>query len=188
MFNKIVFSVLIVAGLGGCVSQGTYNKEVQQADVLSTQNNTLQVLTTQLQSEIQADQVRIKQLEGQLTISLIDEIVFNSGSAEMNGKGRSTLEKVIGTLKGVTDKRIVVQGFTDNEPIGSALRARYPTNWELSTARASDVVRFLQAKGIDPSRLEASGFGEYKPVAANSTAAGRRENRRIDIVLMDMKF
>lgn len=188
MFSKIALPLLLMVFLGGCVSQGTYNKEVQQADVLSAQNKTYQALNAQLQSEVQADQVRIKQLEGRLTVTLIDEIVFNSGSAEMNAKGRSTLEKIIGTLQSVTDKRIVVQGFTDNEPIGPALRARYPSNWELSTARASDVVRFLQAKGIDPKRLEASGFGEYQPVAPNTTAAGRRENRRIEIVLMDMKF
>lgn len=188
MFSRIATAVLMIAVLGGCVSQGTYNKEVSQVDTLSAQNKTYQALNAQLQSEIQADQVRIKQLEGRLTVTLIDEIVFNSGSAEMNAKGRSTLEKIVGTLQSVTDKRIVVQGFTDNEPIGPALRARYPSNWELSTARASDVVRFLQAKGIDPKRLEASGFGEYQPVAPNNTVAGRRENRRIDIVLMDMKF
>lgn len=66
--------------------------------------------------------------------------------------------------------------------------AGYPSNWELSTARASDVVRFLQAKGIDPQRLEAAGYGEYQPVAPNTTPAGRKENRRIEIVLTDMKF
>lgn len=188
MYARVALPILMIAFLGGCVSQGTYNKEVQQANVLSAQNKTYQALNAQLQSEIQADQVRIRQFEDRLTVTLIDEIVFNSGSAEMNAKGRSTLEKIIGTLQSMTDKRIVVQGFTDNEPIGPALRARYPSNWELSTARASDVVRFLQARGIDPKRLEASGFGEYQPVAPNDTAAGRRENRRIQIVLMDMKF
>ena len=131
MFSKIGLPLLLIVFLGGCVSQGTYNKEVQQADVLSAQNKTYQALNAELQSEVQADQVRIKQLEGRLTVTLIDEIVFNSGSAEMNAKGRSTLEKIIGTLQSVTDKRIVVQGFTDNEPIGPALRARYPSNWEL---------------------------------------------------------
>ena len=103
-------------------------------------------------------------------------------------KGAATLEKIVGTLQGVPDKRINVRGYTDNEPIGPALRARYPSNWELSTARSSDVVRFLQAKGIDPKRLEASGYSEYQPVAPNTTPAGRKENRRIEIVLTDMKF
>jgi chemotaxis protein MotB len=182
MLSRIAFPVLLTVFLGACVSQGTYNKEVQQADTLAAQNKTYQALNAQLQSEIQADQVRIRQLEGRLTVTLIDEIVFNSGSAEMNAKGRSTLEKIVPTLQSVTDKRIVVQGFTDNEPIGPALRARYPSNWELSTARASDVVRFLQARGIDPKRLSAKGWGDTVPVADNRTEDGRALNRRVELV------
>ena len=188
MMSRIVLPLLVVATLAGCVSQGTYNQEVQQVNTLSAQNKTYQVLTAQLQREIQADQVKITQLQGQLKVTLIDEILFASGSAEMHAGGRNTLEKIVGTLQGVSDKRIVVRGYTDNEPIGPGLRARYPSNWELSTARASDVVRFLQGKGIDPTRLEAAGYAEYQPVAPNTSAAGRKENRRIEIVLTDMKF
>jgi chemotaxis protein MotB len=188
MLTKIIFPAVLVTFLGGCVSQGTYNQEVQQANTYAAQSRTYQALSAQLQKEIQADQVRIKELQGQLTVTLVDEILFASGSAEMHAQGRSTLEKIVGTLQSVPDKRINVRGYTDNEPIGPALRARYPSNWELSTARSSDVVRFLQAKGIDPKRLEASGYGEYQPVAANTTPAGRKENRRIEIVLTDMKF
>lgn len=188
MLTRIILPAVLVAFLGGCVSQGTYNQEVQQANTYAAQSRTYQALSAQLQKEIQADQVRIKELQGQLTVTLVDEILFASGSAEMHAQGRSTLEKIIGTLQGVPDKRINVRGYTDNEPIGPALRARYPSNWELSTARSSDVVRFLQAKGIDPKRLEASGYGEYQPVAPNTTPAGRKENRRIEIVLTDMKF
>jgi chemotaxis protein MotB len=188
MMSRIAVPLLLVALLAGCVSQGTYNQEVQQVDTLSTQNKTYQALNAQLQSEIKADEVRIKQQQGRLTITMIDEVVFSSGSAEMNAKGRATLEKIVGTLQGVSDKRIVVRGYTDNEPIGAHLRGRYPTNWELSTARASDVVRFLQAKGIDPTRLEATGYAEYQPVATNTTPVGRKENRRIEIVLTDMQF
>ena len=188
MLTKLILPAALVAILGGCVSQGTYNQEVQQADTLAAQNKTYQALTAQLQSEIKADQVRIKQLQGQLTVTLIDEILFASGSAEMHASGRATLEKIVGTLQSVSDKRINVRGYTDNEPIGPALRARSPCIWELSTARSSDIVRFLQAKGIDPKRLEASGYAEYQPVAPNTTPAGRKENRRIEIVLTDMKF
>jgi chemotaxis protein MotB len=188
MNPRIIFPLILLASLGGCVSQGTYNQEVQQANTYAAQSRTYQALSVQLQKEIQADQVRIKELQGQLTVTLIDEILFASGSAEMHAQGRATLEKIIGTLQSVPDKRINVRGYTDNEPIGPALRARYPSNWELSTARSSDVVRFLQAKGIDPKRLEASGYGEYQPVAPNTTPAGRKENRRIEIVLTDMKF
>jgi chemotaxis protein MotB len=188
MFKKTLIAVVLAASLAGCVSQSTYNQEVQTANTYAGQSKAYQALDAQLQQEIKADQVRIKELQGRLTVTLVDEIVFSSGSAQMNAKGRETLEKIVGTLQSVTGKRIVVRGYTDNEPIGPGLRERYPTNWELSTARSSDVVRFLQAKGIDPTRLEASGFGQYQPVASNSTPAGRRENRRIEIVLTDMNF
>lgn len=188
MLKKALLPLALVAALGGCVSQGTYNQEVQQANTYAAQSRTYQELSARLQKEIQADQVRIKELQGQLTVTMVDEILFASGSAEMHAQGRSTLEKIVGTLQSVPDKRINVRGYTDNEPIGPALRARYPSNWELSTARSSDVVRFLQAKGIDPKRLEASGYAEYQPVAPNTTPAGRKENRRIEIVLTDMKF
>jgi len=188
MFKKNLIAVVLATSLAGCVSQSTYNQEVQTANTYAGQSKAYQALNAQLQQEIKADQVRIKELQGRLTVTLVDEIVFSSGSAQMNAKGRETLEKIVGTLQSVTDKRIVVRGYTDNEPIGPGLRERYPTNWELSTARSSDVVRFLQAKGIDPKRLEASGFSEYQPVASNSTPAGRKENRRIEIVLTDMAF
>lgn len=188
MAARIIIPAALAVLLGACVSQGTYNQEVQTANTYAAQSQTYQLLNAQLQKEIQADQVRIKELQGQLTVTMVDEILFASGSAEMHAQGRATLEKIVGTLQGVTDKRINVRGYTDNEPIGPALRARYPSNWELSTARSSDVVRFLQAKGIDPKRLEASGFAEYQPVAPNTTPAGRKENRRIEIVLTDMKF
>ena len=188
MLKKALIPLALVAVLGGCVSQGTYNKEVQTANTYAAQSKTYQALDAQLQQEIKADQVRIKEMQGRLTVTMVDEILFASGSAEMHTAGRTMLEKIVGTLQSTTDKRIVIRGYTDNEPIGSALRARYPSNWELSTARASDVVRFLQAKGIDPKRLEAAGYGEYQPVASNATPAGRKENRRIEIVLTDMAF
>ena len=104
----------------------------------------------------------------------------------MHASGRATLDKIVGSLQQASGKRIVIEGYTDNTPIGAGLRARYPSNWELSTARACDVVRYLQAQGIDPTRLEAAGFGEYQPVAQNDTASGRSRNRRIDIFLLDI--
>lgn len=188
MNAKIIFPLLLVAALSACVSQSTYKQEVAQVDTLSAQNETYLTLQKQLQSEIQADQVQIKQLQGRLVVTMVDEILFASGSAEMHAAGRATLDKIVGTLQSATGKRIVAEGYTDNTPIGAGLRSRYPSNWELSTARACDVVRHLQSQGIDPRRLEAAGFGEYQPVAPNDSPNGRTKNRRIELVLMDMNL
>ena len=124
MLSKIIALAILALSLSACVSKSSYDKEVNQADALAAQNKTYQALNMQLQSEVQADEVRIKQLQGRLTVTLIDEVAFSSGSAEMNAKGRGTLEKAISTLQGVTDKRIVVRGYTDNEQVGHTFRAR----------------------------------------------------------------
>ncbi|WP_295305168.1 OmpA family protein [Accumulibacter sp.] len=116
-------------------------------------------------------------------IKFVDEILFASGSAEMHAKGRNTVGKAVPTLVSLTGHWIDVQGYTDNEPIGPALRGRYPTNWDLAAARAIDVVRYLQAQGVDARNLVAESFGEFQPVASNATPQGRAKNRRIDIVL-----
>jgi len=94
---------------------------------------------------------------------------------------------VVSILKDVKDKRIQIEGHTDNVPIVSALKKRFPTNWELSTARATEVVRYLQEQGgLDPKLLSATGYAEYQPVAANDTDEGKRKNRRIEIVLLPL--
>lgn len=176
--------------MAGCVSEQKYKDEVQQAQTYQTQAQTYQALdkqyealNQQLKSEIQADQVQIKQLKDRLVVTFVDEILFASGSAEVGVQGRAALDKAVPTLAPLTGHWIEVQGYTDNEPIGPALKARYPSNWDLSTARATDVVKHLQAKGVDPRNLVAEGFSEYQPVASNATPEGRKKNRRIDIVL-----
>ncbi len=91
-------------------------------------------------------------------------------------------------LKGVTDKEVRVEGHTDNVPISSRLKDVFPSNWELSTARATNVVHFLQDQvGIPGERLSTCGFGQFRPVAENETAEGRAQNRRIQIVLVPLE-
>jgi chemotaxis protein MotB len=103
-------------------------------------------------------------------------------------KGQEVLLKLADTFKDNEDQNIVVEGHTDDVQIGSALLDRFPTNWELSTARATAVVRFLQEKGnIAPQRLTASGFSFYQPVASNETPEGRKQNRRIEIILVPIQ-
>jgi chemotaxis protein MotB len=99
-------------------------------------------------------------------------------------EGLVVLGKVIEILKTVNDKSIRIEGHTDNKPIMGPLTQRYPTNWELSAARAITVSRYLEKQGIAPGLLSASAFGEFKPVADNTTPEGRAKNRRIEIVLV----
>jgi chemotaxis protein MotB len=114
-----------------------------------------------------------------------DKILFESGSVKVKPKGQEVLLKLADSFRDREDQKIAVEGHTDNVQIGSALLDRFPTNWELSAARATAVVRFLQEKGnIAPERLTASGFSFYRPVATNETPEDRKQNRRIEIILV----
>lgn len=142
-------------------------------------------LISSLESEIEKGQVEITQLQDRLTVRLTDKVLFDTGRADLNQKGEEVLRKVGKTLALVENKSIMVEGHTDDLAIGGALKKRYPTNWELSTARASMIVRFLQDNtAIDPANLVAAGCSEYRPVASNEFAEGRRMNRRIEIKLL----
>jgi chemotaxis protein MotB len=144
-------------------------------------------LRNKLQKELTDKDVEISQLKGQLTVSVLDKILFKTGRADIQPAGQAVLEKLAAVLK-ETDDMIRVDGHTDNVPIGAALRDKYFSNWELSGARAASVVRYFQDKGrIDPLRLEPVGFGEYRPVAPNDSDTNRQRNRRVEIVLTAVK-
>ncbi len=144
-------------------------------------------LVSDLKGEIADGQVKITQLRDRLTVNLVDKILFDSGSTVIKPRGREVLQKVAEVLKTVSDKRIQIEGHTDNVPIATSLQSRFPTNWELASTRATVVARFLQDQGgIDPTRLVATGYGEYHPVSSNDTPDGRAENRRIEIVLVPL--
>lgn len=175
--------LLIAALAAGCVSDSTYKQEEQKADALAAQNATYKQLDTQLQSEVKADQVQIQQQKDQLKVTIVNEILFPEGGWQLSRAGEQTLDKLVPTLKTLKGERIEVNGYTDNVPIGPELKSRFPSNWELSTARATDVVRYLVAKGVDPALLSATGFGDTQPVASNDTPQGRAKNRRIELVL-----
>ncbi|HTN54165.1 MAG TPA: OmpA family protein, partial [Anaeromyxobacter sp.] len=113
-------------------------------------------------------------------VKLKDRILFASGSATIGREGRQALHAVADALRNVQGRTIRVEGHTDNVPTAGGA---FPTNWELSSARALAVVRYLQEAGLDPTRLAAAGYGEFQPVASNDTPEGRSQNRRIEIVL-----
>jgi chemotaxis protein MotB len=147
-------------------------------------SSTYDRLVEQMKGEIAKGEVTISELKGKLTVNMVDAILFDSGKAEIKPEGLVVLGKVIEILKSVDDKAIRIEGHTDAVPISGTLAQRYPTNWELSAARAINVARYLQKQAIDPTLLSAAGFGEFKPVAENDTVEGRAKNRRIEIVLV----
>ncbi len=140
---------------------------------------TYEGLVADLEGEVATGQIEIQQLRDGLRLNLSQEVLFSSGSAEVNAGGRVVLTKVAVRVRGIPHE-VEVQGHTDNMPIHSE---RYPTNWELAGARASRVVRFLEERGVAPNRLCAISHGEYVPVAPNDSDAGRAKNRRIEITL-----
>jgi len=145
-------------------------------------------LVGNLKDQISAGQIQITQLAGRLSVNMVDKILFNSGEATVKPEGEKVLLQVGAALKSVQDKAIRVEGHTDNVPIAGSLRERFPSNWELSTARATAVVRYLQEKaGISPDHLIAAGYGEFRPIASNAAPEGRAQNRRIEIVLVPLE-
>jgi len=159
-------------------------QEEKESEVLEM-STTYQALLGKMKSEIDNGQITISELKGKLTVNMVDAILFDSGKAEVKPDGLLVLQRVIDILKEVSGKTIRIEGHTDNVQIIGGLAQKYPTNWELSAARAVNVARFLQERGIDPLNLNAVAYGEYKPVADNSTEAGRTRNRRIEIILVN---
>jgi chemotaxis protein MotB len=154
---------------------------------VETVSGTYEELLAEMKGEIEQGQITITELQGKLTVDVLDKILFDSGQTEIKPEGLALLKRVVEILTTVTDKMIRIEGHTDNIPIIGALAKRYPTNWELSAARALNVTRYLQKEGIDPSILSAAAFGEYQPVAENDTPEGRAKNRRIAITLLPIK-
>jgi chemotaxis protein MotB len=156
-------------------------KALQAANAdLERKSSEYEQLAGSLKSEIDAGRVEITELRGKMTVKMKDKILFSSGSAALGKDGKAALQVVADAFRNLQGKTIRVEGHTDNVPTG---KSAFPTNWELSTARALAVVRFLQQEGVDPGRLAAAGYGEYQPIAPNDTPEGRSQNRRIEIVL-----
>ncbi|HMK39703.1 MAG TPA: OmpA family protein, partial [Bacteroidota bacterium] len=156
---------------------GSSRAKEQEIDRLKA---TYDTLMASMKAEIDEGQVTITKLADRLSVSMVDRILFPSGESDITPAGLKVLQRVGDVLKNTENKVVRVEGHTDNVPISDRLAGKFPTNWELSTARASNVVRFLQEKvAIDPARLEAVGLSEYHPVAGNATEKGRAQNRRI---------
>lgn len=152
----------------------------QQKGAAEAKSAQYEKLAGSLQKQIQAGQIEISELRGKMTVKLKDQILFGSGSAMLNKDGKRALDAVAGVMKDMKDKNVIVAGYTDNVPVASG---QYKDNWELSTARAISVVRYLASKGVPAQMLGAAGFSEFRPIAPNDSPANRSQNRRIEIAL-----
>jgi chemotaxis protein MotB len=133
------------------------------------------------QAMIDAGDLEVEVEGGRVLLVLENDVLFEPGRAEVRGEGRRVLRAIGEKLAGMDDLELQVAGHTDDTPIDTP---RFPSNWELSTARAVEVVRLLEDEGVEPSRLSAAGYGEHRPTASNDAPEGRAENRRIEIALV----
>jgi chemotaxis protein MotB len=178
------------ASLAGALADN--DKAKDQLAALQTQLSDLQnekelaaqsskSLEDEMRADLESKDVTISKLQGKLTVNILDRVMFDSGEAILKPDGESVMRKIAALLAAHPTLKIHVIGHTDNVPI----HGRFASNWELSTARALAAVHFLtENAGVDPRRVGAVGYGEYRPIADNSTPEGRARNRRIAITIL----
>jgi chemotaxis protein MotB len=155
---------------------------LRKAHTQAEQRNELyRTLVSRLRDAIGAGTLAVEVRKGKMLVKLGDAILFDPGQALLKTDGQRALKQVAQALKEIPDRDFLVAGHTDNRPIKSS---PYASNWELSTARAVTVVRFLQSEGVDPRRLAAAGYSEFDALAENATPESRTQNRRIEVVVM----
>lgn len=140
-----------------------------------------QDLLSRFQAMIDSGTLRVKIADGRMVVELSTDVLFPSGSAALSQGGLKAIDEVAKILMTIEERRFQIEGHTDNVPIHNE---RFNSNWELSTTRALNVVHRMIAAGMAGDRISAAGFGEHRPTAPNDTADGRRQNRRIEIVLV----
>lgn len=142
-------------------------------------------LENEMRSDLESKDVTISNLKGKLTVNILDRVMFDSGEAVLKPAGQVVMQHVGELLTKHPELKIHVIGHTDNVPIRAGAHSRFASNWELSSARALAAVHYLtEQAGVDPRRVGAVGYGEYRPIADNSTPEGRAKNRRIAITIL----
>jgi len=170
-----------IAELQQQVEKERIAKEARLAKV----KNTYDQLVGALEQEIQRGEVTISNLEGKLSVNMLNKILFDSGKTDIKSDGKKVLRSLGDVLNKFPDKALRIEGHTDNVQISERLRETYPSNWELSSARAINIVHYLQDQSKVPGeRLAVCGYSEYQPVADNESPEGRAQNRRTEIVLV----
>ncbi len=168
----LTFAALLL--LAGCVSENKYDALQSRYDQL---NQTMS-------SEISANQMQISRLQGAIKVTVNGELLFPSGGWQMPATAQQTIAKMAPILAPMQQTTIVVNGYTDNTPIGPELmREGVTSNLILSQKRADNVMQYMISQGVKPSLVSAQGFGDANPVASNDTAARRAQNRRVELTL-----
>jgi len=187
-FFTMALTASIAIGFSGCtvIFQKGRRADVERISKLKSDLSELerakQELESRLKNEINDKEVKVEMLAKGLVITFVAEVLFDSGKAQLRKGSFSKLDKVAGVLNTtVADLNVGVEGYTDNEPIR---KSGWKSNWELSSARALSVLHYLSQKNVSEPRLAAIGYGEFKPVALNTTKEGRQKNRRVEIVIL----
>ena len=188
-FFKFVLITLVIFFFSGCtfIFQKGRRSDVQKIEELTAQLNELdqtkKLLEERLSTEIKDKQVRLQMMEKGLVITVVGDLLFDSGKAKIRTEAYPLLGKIAKVLEeNVPRNNVGIEGYTDDRPIKYS---GWKSNWELSSARALSVLHYLvNEKGISPDRLQATGYGEYHPVASNDTKDGRQLNRRVEIVIL----
>jgi chemotaxis protein MotB len=144
-------------------------------------NRIYEEVLTRFRSLINAGRLSVSIVRGRMVINLPQDILFASGRADLGREGRETLAEIATVLQEFDDRRFQVEGHTDDDPISTA---RFPSNWELSAARALSVVKLLVDRGVSSELVSGAAYGEFQPIATNETEEGQRLNRRIEIVML----
>jgi chemotaxis protein MotB len=157
-----------------------------QEQLVKNEQQQFKTIAAQLQEELAkaglGDNVSFRQEERGLVVTIVtDQVLFVSGEADVQIRGKQILDGIVNALTKI-DNNIQIEGHTDSRPISNG---RYPSNWELSTSRATNVLRyFVDVEGFPANRISASGYGDTKPLASNDTAEGQSKNRRVELVVL----
>ncbi|MFA5275837.1 MAG: OmpA family protein [Candidatus Omnitrophota bacterium] len=186
---KMTLAALLTLSLAGCtfIFQSGRRSDTEKINELSNQLDDLaqarKLLENRLSGEIQDKQVKLQMMEKGLVITVVGDLLFNSGKDEIRPEAFPLLNKVATVLKeNMAQFQVGIEGHTDNDPIA---QTSWKSNWELSSARALSVLHYLiNKKGLSPDRLSAIGYGEFQPVASNGTIEGKQLNRRVEIVIL----
>ncbi|MBV9079654.1 MAG: OmpA family protein [Elusimicrobia bacterium] len=213
MKTRYVLPFLAAVFLSGCISIATHEEQMRQCRALAARaeelekqaaeksaeqerlqkelkevRGTYEDVVSKLKDDLAKGEIKVEQTGEAVTITLGDKVLFRSGQYELQPSGREVLAGIAGAIKKYEADSIRVEGHTDNVRMSGALAARFPSNWELSAARAGAVVRFLEKSGVDPALLVLEAYGDNHPVGDNATVEGRQANRRVEITLVPKKL